>query len=226
MLPKNCLTKDAAVLTRIKELGPQLILVENTVCGAARDALEHLGVALILNVKAKVLQRVARFLEVPIFESIGSMMTLPKLATCDMYRNELYELPNDDQDPKSLVIIEGGRKRLGCTILLRGGLRPELLRVKRVMQRMLIVRSNSRYEKAFLLNESASITTESKAHIVDVVKQLSLQELTMTPLVMLPARLHEVLRNNNMTSSDFSTCQNQNVLPSREEDRPNGVGVR
>ena len=42
--------------SKIKEFGPpQLILAENTVCGAARDALEDSGVALVLNVKLKVL---------------------------------------------------------------------------------------------------------------------------------------------------------------------------
>ena len=59
------------------------------------------NIAVVLNVKSKVLKRVARYFSTPIVESLGSMVERPVLGACERYHSEMYN--TTEGEPKNLV---------------------------------------------------------------------------------------------------------------------------
>lgn len=57
--------------------------------------------------------------------------------------------------PKPLMIFEGTRKQLGCTILLHGGSLQQLVRVKRVVKFAVLAAWHQRLETAYLADALA-----------------------------------------------------------------------
>ena len=59
------------------------------------------NIAVVLNVKSKILKRVSRFFSTPIVESLGSMVERPVLGACERYHSEMYNM--SEGEPKNLV---------------------------------------------------------------------------------------------------------------------------
>ncbi|XP_069701423.1 1-phosphatidylinositol 3-phosphate 5-kinase isoform X2 [Periplaneta americana] len=142
------------VVTRISNLQPELVLVHRNVSRLAQEFLLALGVTLVLNVKASVLERVARCTQADIVTSVDAHIGRPQLGTCKAFYLKTFE--NDKGSSKTLMFFEGcSSQHLGCTVLLRGATNSELAKLKRVVSRIVFTQYSWRLEKSFLMDEFA-----------------------------------------------------------------------
>ncbi|CAB1328640.1 unnamed protein product, partial [Coregonus sp. 'balchen'] len=138
---------------RIADVRPNLVLVEKTVSRIAQDMLLEHGIALVINVKPQVLDRVSRMTQGDLVMSMDQLLTKPRLGTCQKFYLHSFQLANNEL--KSLMFFEGCSPQLGCTIKLRGASEYELARVKDIIILMVCVAYHSQLEISFLMDEFA-----------------------------------------------------------------------
>lgn len=80
---------DRAV-AKIYGLGPNLVLVGKSVSRLAQESLLSLGITLVLNVKASVLERVARVTGADIITSVDPQLRSPKLGRANLFSVTSY----------------------------------------------------------------------------------------------------------------------------------------
>ncbi|KAJ9599192.1 hypothetical protein L9F63_010323, partial [Diploptera punctata] len=142
------------VVARIANLQPDLVLVHRNVSRLAQEFLLALKVTLVLNVKANVLERVARCTQADIVTSVDAHIGRPQLGTCESFYLKTFR--NDKGVSKTLMFFENnGSQRLGCSVLLRGAGINELAKLKRVISRIVFTEFSWRLEKSFLMDEFA-----------------------------------------------------------------------
>ena len=73
------------VTGRLLASQPSVVLVERTVSRLAQEIFLREGVSLALNVKFRVLTRLARLTQGEIINSVDSMLASPRLGTCDTF---------------------------------------------------------------------------------------------------------------------------------------------
>ena len=139
------------VIGKLLDLRPNLVLVEKSVTHLAQEILRREGVSLAVNVKPKVLSRLSRLIEGSIIKSVDTLMTAPKLGTCELVTSEMAG------KEERLLLFEGCKPSLGGTILLRGGDRRFLSKVKAILRRLILIKYNWKHERSFLSNEYASL---------------------------------------------------------------------
>ena len=167
------------VVAKLMMFEPDVILAENVVCQGVIDALHEANITLILRVKPQVLERLVRLFQLTIITSLDSTLEVPAGECCVRFSSRSVVTKNGAKTP--LITLERSDLSNGCTVLLRGGEQKELAKVKRVILRMLLLKSNARYERAFLLTEYAQA-----AHFDPDFKQFQgykLKELTLSPFV-------------------------------------------
>ncbi|KAM6349310.1 1-phosphatidylinositol 3-phosphate 5-kinase isoform 3-T3 [Alca torda] len=145
---------------RIVDVRPNLVLVEKTVSRIAQDMLLEHGIALVINVKPQVLDRVSRMTQGDLVMSMDQLLTKPRLGTCHKFYMQVFQLPNDQT--KTLMFFEGCPQHLGCTIKLCGAAEYELARVKEILIFMVCVAYHSQLEISFLMDEFAMPPTLTK----------------------------------------------------------------
>lgn len=141
------------VVGRIRAIGPNIILVHKNVSGIAQEMLRRYNITLVVDVKLSVLKRLSRCLQCDVVQSIDSNIGRPKLGVCEKFYIQTFA--NSIGMCKTLMFFETPSNPRGCSVLLRGGSHPELVRVKRVAAFLLFARYNWRMEMSFLLNEFA-----------------------------------------------------------------------
>lgn len=114
------------------------------------------GIALVLNVKGSLLERISRSTEAEIVRSLDAqhVVATPKLGRCEAIYVRTFP-PSDTgaRKGKTLLFLEGcARPELGCTLLLRGGSENELKRAKRVVKWLMFSTHAWRSELAFLMD--------------------------------------------------------------------------
>lgn len=72
-------------MARIAAMGPDLVLVQRNVSRLAQERLLQLGISLVLNVKPRVLERVARMTGAVIVHSIDAQVGRPQLGSCSHF---------------------------------------------------------------------------------------------------------------------------------------------
>ncbi|OXB62577.1 hypothetical protein ASZ78_014177 [Callipepla squamata] len=145
---------------RIVDVRPNLVLVEKTVSRIAQDMLLEHGIALVINVKPQVLDRVSRMTQGDLVMSMDQLLTKPRLGTCHKFYMQVFQLPYDQT--KTLMFFEGCPQHLGCTIKLCGAAEYELARVKEILIFMICVAYHSQLEISFLMDEFAMPPTLTK----------------------------------------------------------------
>ncbi|XVF25289.1 hypothetical protein REPUB_Repub13aG0200500 [Reevesia pubescens] len=141
---------------------PNLLLVEKSVSRFAQDYLLEKDIAIVLNIKRQLLERIARCTGAPILPSIDHLSS-QKLGYCEKFHVErcMEDLGSAGQGGKKLVktlmYFEGCPKPLGCTILLRGANGNELKKVKHVVQYGIFAAYHLALETSFLADEGASL---------------------------------------------------------------------
>ncbi|XP_058461080.1 putative 1-phosphatidylinositol 3-phosphate 5-kinase isoform X2 [Malaya genurostris] len=135
-------------VVKILSFGPNILLVHRNVAGIAQDMLRNNGVTVVFDVKLCVMERIARSLECDIMTSIDSNVGPPKLGTCDSFYIRTFY---DEQGfSKTLMYLEKINNPRGCCVLLRGGSRDELIKIKKVISLLLFARYNWRLELSYL----------------------------------------------------------------------------
>ena len=153
---------------KVTKFSPDVLLVENTVSRIAQSML-LLGeppVTFVLNVKRAVLERIARCNEVELAPNLDSLSN-KNVANCESFRLEVTLLrpsvttPDDGSDPMrpspspkqhTLMILEGMKKGLGCTVLLRGATLVQLVKLKRIVRFAVCAAYSARLETSYFVD--------------------------------------------------------------------------
>ncbi|XP_071686342.1 putative 1-phosphatidylinositol-3-phosphate 5-kinase FAB1C [Rutidosis leptorrhynchoides] len=149
------------IVSRIEAHRPNVLLVEKSVSSYAQEYLLAKEISLVLNVKRTLLERISRCTGAPITPSTAHIPTT-RLGQCELFKlekvSEEHETTNINKKPlKTLMFFEGCPKRLGCTVLLKGSSREELLKVKHVVQYAIFAAYHLSLETSFLADEGASL---------------------------------------------------------------------
>ncbi|XP_011694487.1 PREDICTED: 1-phosphatidylinositol 3-phosphate 5-kinase-like [Wasmannia auropunctata] len=158
-------------VARITALGPDVVLIHRSVARLAQDRLRECGVTLVLNVKLSVLKRVARCTGASIVNTIDAHISARyMLGTCKKFY--LRNFPDERRGVKTLMYFEGcANPHLGATIVLRGGSRSELKKVKNVTAMMIFAAYSWRLEKSFLMDEFAKPPSPKDNSFLDETSQ-------------------------------------------------------
>ena len=143
------------VTGKLLDLKPDLILVEKSVAHIGQEILRRAGVSLAVNVKPRVLSRLSRRTQASIIKSVDSMMSAPRLGSCAQVSSQLAGVN------QRLLLFEGCNPALGGTILLRGGDKRFLAKVKAVLKRLILIKYNWKHERSLLANEYGSVKDNS-----------------------------------------------------------------
>ena len=77
------------VIGKLPDSRPNIVLVEKTVTNLAQEIFLKEGVSLAVNVKPRLLQRLARLTQGAIIRSLDSMMALPKLGSFEEFISQV-----------------------------------------------------------------------------------------------------------------------------------------
>ena len=130
------------LVSRIAAYRPHVVLAEKSVSRLALDALAKQGIAVARSVKPSAIQFVARMTQADVFSSMDKLALEPRLGHCARFRIQTFDHPLIPGHRKTYMRFEGCNHEMGCTIVLRGGDRDTLRRIKHVTRFLtFIVRS-------------------------------------------------------------------------------------
>jgi 1-phosphatidylinositol-3-phosphate 5-kinase len=139
------------LVKRIAALNPQILLVEKNVSGLALEFLEEAGIAVVYNVKASVLNAVARITQTKLITSPDKLAVDPsQLGKSASFDVKTYV---HGTMKKTFVYLSGCQKDLGCTIVLRGAEVEQLRKLKRITEFMCYVVYNLKLETCVMRDE-------------------------------------------------------------------------
>ncbi|KAF5205875.1 1-phosphatidylinositol-3-phosphate 5-kinase FAB1A [Thalictrum thalictroides] len=150
------------IVSKIEAHHPNVLLVEKSVSSYAQEYLLAKEISLVLNVKRSLLERVARCTGAYIVPSIDNLSSI-RLGHCEVFRLEkvVEECGLDPQanrkSAKTLMFFEGCPRRLGCTVLLKGGHKELLKKIKSVVQYAVFAAYHLSLETSFLADEGATL---------------------------------------------------------------------
>lgn len=139
--------------------GPDVIMVENSICKPVQDILQKNNISVLVNVKQQVLHRIDRLFDIPIHYFTGTFLSCQKGAmsvvkTCSLFQVTKYRFPNGRF--KHLVHLEGSPPDRGACVILQGPVDQNVI-VKVLLHRLLLVQRNSKCEHALLMSQSAAL---------------------------------------------------------------------
>lgn len=149
-------------VAKIEAHRPNVLLVEKSVSSFAQEYLLAKEISLVLNVKRSVLDRISRCTGARLVPSIDCI-TSAQLGQCEVFRVEkvvedsAFGTHPSKRSVKTLMYFEGCPRRLGCTVILRGGFLEELKKVKRVMSLAIFAAYHLSLETSFLADEGATL---------------------------------------------------------------------
>ncbi|XP_063396622.1 1-phosphatidylinositol 3-phosphate 5-kinase-like isoform X1 [Mytilus trossulus] len=133
---------------------PNIVIVEKSVSRLAQNYLLEKGITLVYNVKLSVMEKIERLTQGCIVPSIDGIVSGPiTLGFCHNFKVCHFNLPSGDT--KTLLCFDGCAQHLGCTIVLRGGSKGELTRIKKVVKLMITACYNSQLEMSYCMDEFA-----------------------------------------------------------------------
>eukprot|EP00795_Rhopilema_esculentum_P013781 gene13781-4710_t len=139
-------------IARIVSLKPNIVLVEKTVARVAQNMLLEAGITLVHNIKSNVMENIARCTRAAVLQSM-EQVTRPRLGTCQQFRLQKYLLP--DGGTRTLMFFEGCAPDLGCSLVLQGGNKSILTKVKAILKYLIYVAYHLKLEHKFLMDEFA-----------------------------------------------------------------------
>ncbi|BAT07205.1 Os09g0278300 [Oryza sativa Japonica Group] len=117
---------------------PDAILVEKAVSRNVNEYIHKQGVTVVSDMNIRRLERIARCTGSPILLLQNVLATPNLIKQCESLHFEKFIEEHNitgggKRSAKTLLFLEGFRKPLGCTILLKGSTSEELKKVKRVL---------------------------------------------------------------------------------------------
>lgn len=135
---------------------PDIVLVQKSVSRIAQELFNKMGITLVLNVKASVLERVARCTGAEILTSVDAHMGKPVLGTCQQFYVENF-------GNKALMFFEGCPiPERGCSVLLRGSTNKKLKILKAILRQLVLMLYNWKLEKSYMMDQFASPQVKHK----------------------------------------------------------------
>ena len=126
-------------------------------------------------VKLNVLKRLSFLLGVNVINNVALNSTVGLTAgVCPKYSVDYFTLANENR--KSLISVSGESMSNGCSMILRGGTFSELIRVKRIVKRLLLVEYHGRAERHFLQDVHAKAPDDDE-------DGFSLTNMTLSPFI-------------------------------------------
>ena len=168
------------LVARVKTFQPRVILVQKSVARLALDMFYHLDIAVAVNVKPSVMERVARATQGDLLHSLDQLFFNVQLGTCGQFYLRNFALP--DGVKKTLMYFDHCDPRLGCVITLMGGSRRELKKVKKVTLFGVFTAYNSLLESSFLIDEFAWPASNIPQLLPDVEEYTSSPDTPEWPL--------------------------------------------
>jgi 1-phosphatidylinositol-3-phosphate 5-kinase len=120
------------LVSRIAAYRPHVVLAEKSVSRLALDALAKQGIAVARSVKPSAIQFVARMTQADVFSSMDKLALEPRLGHCARFCIQTFDHSLIPGRRKTYMRFEGCNHEMGCTIILRGGDRETLQRIKHV----------------------------------------------------------------------------------------------
>ncbi|KAJ4373961.1 Mitochondrial distribution and morphology protein 12 [Neocucurbitaria cava] len=147
------------LVSRIAALQPHVLLVQRNVSGLALQFLEQEGITVVYNVKPSVLNAVARCTGLRMISSVDKLAIDPSnLGHCESFDVKTYV---HKHFRKTYIFLSGCQKDLGCTIVLRGAEKQELIKLKQITEFMTYVVYNLRLETCLMRDEFIDTPTTS-----------------------------------------------------------------
>ncbi|KAJ3173677.1 1-phosphatidylinositol-3-phosphate 5-kinase [Geranomyces variabilis] len=134
------------LVSRVVALQPDIVLVEKTVSRLALEYFLESNVAVAYNVKPSVIEAIARCTRADIIASVDKLALEPKLGTCETFSIKTYMNDLIPGYRRTYLFFSGCPKELGCTIVLRGGTRAQLAKIKQIADLMAFVVYNLKLE--------------------------------------------------------------------------------
>jgi 1-phosphatidylinositol-3-phosphate 5-kinase len=161
---------------RIAALRPQLLLVQKNISGLALAFLEQANIATAYNVKPSVLEAISRCTQSRIITSVDKLaIKSTQTSNCANFYIKTYV---NEGRKKTYMWFSGCPKELGCTIVLRGGDRATLAKIKRVTEFMIYVVYNLKLETSLMRDEFALIPSYTSEGSISPNKRTSEQSVT------------------------------------------------
>ncbi|KAI1699898.1 phosphatidylinositol-4-phosphate 5-Kinase domain-containing protein [Ditylenchus destructor] len=135
-------------VNRVTSRRISLLLVENSVSKAASDMLLDVGIALVTDVKRKVLDRVAIATNSDVITSLDAQFLQPRIGFVPDFTQREFTLVGGVR--KKVLILDNCTGNFGASILLFGQTQKDLEAAKRVLKFLIVARYSSKLEIAFL----------------------------------------------------------------------------
>lgn len=136
-------------IARIMQHRPDVILVEQTMSRYAQDLLLQNNVALVLNVKSTLLERIARCTGGTIAPAQELFkMSEGMMGSCSEFRVE--NISTGCNGAKTLMHFDGCPEPLGCTVLLHGKTQASLEGPKKALKLLSLAAWNACLEESFV----------------------------------------------------------------------------
>jgi 1-phosphatidylinositol-3-phosphate 5-kinase len=143
----------AKLVLRIVAVRPHIVLFEQGVSHLALEGLHKAKIAVARSVPQKGLDALRRCTQADVIGSIDKLSQHPRMGRCAHVRVQTFDHELIPGRRKTLMRFEGCPPELGCTLLLRGGDRETLRKVKEITDFMVFVAYHLRLEKMLWYDE-------------------------------------------------------------------------
>lgn len=188
---------------------PDLVLVQKSVSRIAQELFIQMGVTLVLNVKASVLERISRCTGAEILTSVDAHMGKPVLGTCQQFYVEKF-------GNKALMFFEGCPvPERGCSVLLRGSSNTQLKILKNILKQLVLMIYNWKLEKSYMMDQFASPLMKHK-QLTKSISNDSLSNKQNTSILSVTT-----INNDDYKNIDNQLSEINNLLLPSETDSEN-----
>ncbi|KAL6928346.1 hypothetical protein ACO0SA_003084 [Hanseniaspora valbyensis] len=146
-----------SLVSRIMALEPDLVFVSDIVAGEALRLLEDAGITCQFNMKPQVIEKISKFTEADVVNSVDKLMVNVKLGTCDRFCVKTYKY---GKILKSFTMLTGCNPANGGTILLRGLDDKGLRKIKNAVEFITYSILSLRFESCFFKDSFININFE------------------------------------------------------------------
>lgn len=143
-----------SLVSRILALEPDLVFVSDNVSGHALEMLEEAGIVCMFNMKPQVIEKISKFCEADVVNSVDKLVVNVKLGTCQEFCVKTYKYGNA---LKTYTMLTGCNPANGGTVLLRGLDDKGLRKIKNATEFITYVILSLRFESCFLKDSFINI---------------------------------------------------------------------
>lgn len=157
-----------SLVSRIMALEPDLVFVSDNVAGEALKLLEEAGITCQFNMKPQVIEKISKFTEADVINSVDKLMVHVKLGTCERFCVKTFKFGNI---LKSYTMLTGCNPANGGTILLRGLDDKGLRKIKNSVEFITYAILSLRFESCFFKDSFININLDDYKNMIEGNKE-------------------------------------------------------